>query len=268
MVSPAPTDTMASGRPSEVRVVERPGQGGGVQVDARGLKPGFGDCLDYPVDEVAVCRRDQHPDGRSAVGVGEGRDHLGRQRRLLERERDDVVRLEEDGFVELVGGNRRHVDFSGDGAQPRHPEPHAALLEPALLPEALQGMDHLRPVLHLAVHDGAGLQPDLTVGDAVRVETRLRRSVRRPELRWYRCPARQSVVPSYLPPSSGQAEAGIRHGPATPCRLPRMPINPGMPSGLKRRSHNCITANGATLRSHLRNSARRISGDGAAPQAT
>ena len=112
----------------------------------------------------------------SERGIGRGRCDLGRRAdrdrfedlevedRVVERDRNQLTRLEADRAREVGVGHRRHVDRTNDHAGPGDPEPHLTLLETELPPQTLDRGRHRRRVEHLSLAHRVDRKRDLTEG--------------------------------------------------------------------------------------------------------
>ena len=102
------------------------------------------DRLDDPAHCVLVCRCEQHSRHRlrgRAVGCrrafGEGLELLEVEDGVVERDRDQLLRLEAEGAGEVVLGHRGQVDRPDQHPRAGDADPHVALAEAQLLEEPL-----------------------------------------------------------------------------------------------------------------------------------
>ena len=148
-------------RPARSRrgVVERPDHRRRRGLDADRHESGLRHDLDERVDEVPVGGGHEHAALRHAVDADDLLERLSRDHGLVEREGDDVERLQPHGRVDLRVGHGGHVELTGDGPKPGDADVHLALGEAALFDAALERRAHGTGVDDRAVDDGAGGRP-------------------------------------------------------------------------------------------------------------
>ena len=158
-VSPAPIDTMASGRSA---ATEGSPSARTRAEDTRSTpsttRPAFSAAPTTPSTRSRCAAATRTRRVFDAVGGGAVGEDLGGEDGLVRREGDDLLGLEAHRAVEVLVGHPGKVDLTRDGAQAGDADHDRLGLELAVLPQADDGVGHRRGVLDLAVDDGARRQ--------------------------------------------------------------------------------------------------------------
>ena len=126
----------------------------GLEVDADDLEPGLLAGVDVAVDELAVGDDEQDAAHLLALVVDRLREHLVVEHRLLERNRQHLLRAEADRVRELLRiVDAGHLEGADADAVVGDPQAHAALGKLVALEELLQRDRERLRVAELAADD-------------------------------------------------------------------------------------------------------------------
>jgi hypothetical protein len=135
------------------------------EIDSLDVETRLLDGVDDAVDEIPMRCGDKDTSGDGTVFGRLVTQQLCRENRLVERERDDLLRLESHGTLDLSVGNPGHIELARNDPETGDANHDGIRDESTIVPKPTYGISHSRDVLDLTVDYRTRWEPNLTESD-------------------------------------------------------------------------------------------------------